>query len=569
MKTLLAALTLVSLVSFAPVARAQKDDVETRAMKDELKRAMKDLHLESDAGPYFVAYKIVDTDRKEAQASLGALTQSGEVRNRMLTVTVRVGSYEFDNTGGPAGTGAEMLLGALTGSGTALPVDDNYDELRRHIWLATDTAYKRAVEQLSAKQAAAKNSNRDEKIASFSKAPARQETEISPFVDEKLEDAERLVKDASAVFRTLKSVEGGSAQYTIVNSTEQFINSEGTTYVRQESEISFHASASLQRESGETLSDSCAEFGRTAAEMPNEASLIEKTKAVRDRLAERTHGKAAKRYNGPVLLEGQAAAELFAQHFANLLSSRPRSGVSGNTGIAALLNGPTASLSNKMGSRVLPDFMDVTDNPQLTQVDGHALLGDYKFDEEGTPAQETVLVKDGILKTLLTSRTPARDMPQSTGNMREHGVMPGNLIVEAAKTSSEDELKAQMLELVKARDLEFGIIVRRMAGNAATEAARLYPDGHEEALRDARVADVSATSFKDILAVTKERTVFNEQVQFTSLLNASPFAEGDLISYVVPGMLFEDMTVERVSNESPKPPVVGSPLAAEESAAKN
>jgi predicted Zn-dependent protease len=61
------------------------------------------------------------------------------------------------------------------------------------------------------------------------------------------------------------------------------------------------------------------------------------------------------------------------------------------------------SLLNKVGSRVLPEFLTVTDNPQLTQADGHTLFGSYKFDEEGTPSQETVLIKDGVLKTLLTS----------------------------------------------------------------------------------------------------------------------------------------------------------------------
>src|ERR1035438_7173583 len=54
---------------------------------------------------------------------------------------------------------------------------------------------------------------------------------------------------------------------------------------------------------------------------------------------------------------------------------------------------PTSGLLNKVGSRVLPDFLTVVDNPQLTQADGHPLFGNYKFDEEGVPSQETVLVK--------------------------------------------------------------------------------------------------------------------------------------------------------------------------------
>ena len=96
--------------------QAQQSDVEARAMKDEMQRSMKDLHLESTDGPYFIAYKIVDSERKEAHASFGSLTSSGEARSRVLSVTVRVGSYEFDNTNrsGAGGLGAiEVLLLSL------------------------------------------------------------------------------------------------------------------------------------------------------------------------------------------------------------------------------------------------------------------------------------------------------------------------------------------------------------------------------------------------------------------------------------------------------------------------
>ena len=557
-------LSIAILAAVAPSLHAQQNDVETRAMHDEMQRSMKDLHLESAEGPYFISYKIVDVDREEAQASFGALTSSAEPRSRVLSVTVRVGNYDVDNTNFTSTSTADLLLGTLLAGSVQMPVDDNYDELRRKIWLATDSAYKKAVEQLSAKKAAQETTNRDEKIPDFSKQPPRQESDSSPLADVKLADIERLVRSASAVFRTLPSVESSDARFEVVNTTEHFLNSEGTTYFRQASELSFHASGSVQGSTGETFADSCAEYGRSISELPNEAALLQETRQVSDRLATRLHGKVAKRYNGPVLVEDEAAGELFAHDFAKLLSSHPRNSIgSGNAGgLAALLNGPTASLLNKVGSRVLPDFLTVTNNPQLTQLDGHMLLGNYKFDEEGVPAQETVLIKDGMLKTLLTSRAPARGMLESTGSMREHGVLPGNLIVEATKASTNDELKAQLIDLVKTRSLDYGYILRKLAGNRAIIAIRVYPDGHEDEVRDARVAEITANSFKDILAVSKERTIYSEQAAITSLLNFSA-AEGDLVSYAVPSLLFEDMTIEHVPNDSPKLPVVGSPLASQ------
>ena len=560
MKKLILAVMLGAFV--APGLWAQ-DDVVSRAMRDEMKRSMKDLQLTGQDKPYYIAYKIVDSNKMEAQASFGALTSSAETRTRVLSVTVRVGSYDFDNSNAPSsGMGMMDLLGSLMSNSVILPVDDNYDELRRKIWLATDSAYKRAVEDLSAKKAALANKNHDtESVPSFSKETARQETETLPVVQVKMAALEQTARDTSAVFRTLRSGEHGTAEVEVVNSTERFLNSEGTTYVRQVPDVYFHAQASVQNATGEIFNDSVSEYGRSMSEVPDQATLVKESQAVADRLTERRKGHSTKRYNGPVLVEGQASAELFARSFAELLSAHRSSGGS-STGLMALLAGPTASLINKVGSRVLPDFLTVVDNPQLTEADGHKLFGNYKFDEEGTPAQETVLVKDGILKTLLTSRTPARGMLVSTGNMRERGVLPGNLLVSTTKSSTAEELKAQLVELVKTRGLEYGVIVRRMAGNTALEAARVYPDGHEEALRDARVAEVNAGSFKDVLAVSKERMVFTDRGT-GSVLSGGLFGSADLITYVVPDMLFEDMTVEHVQNESPKLPVVASPLAAE------
>jgi hypothetical protein len=147
--------------------------------------------------------------------------------------------------------------------------------------------------------------------------------------------------------------------------------------------------------------------------------------------------------------------------------------------------------------------------------------------------------------------------------MRERGVSPGNLFVESSKGATRDELKQQLIALIGQRGLEYGYIVRRLAGNNAVEAVRVFPDGHEELVRDARVAAVNTASFKDVLAASKDRTVYTDLAGSASLLGAALGGGGDLVTYVVPDMLFEDMEVEHVTNSTPKLPVVPSPLAAQ------
>ncbi len=558
MKLLPLALTLVLTAS---ASAQQPGDVETRAMRDEMQRSMKELRLQGADGPYFIAYKIVDSDRSTAEASFGSLLGSNQARSRTLSVSVRVGSYELDNSNAPATGNALMVLLEAFGAGSAqLPLDDNYEELRRRIWLATDASYKKAVEDLSAKKAKLASEDKSESIPDFSKEPQRQESEQLPPVQMSLADLEHRVRATSAVFRGLPTAEASEAQVEVINSTERYLNSEGTSFVRQVPEIFFRAVASLRNPTGEVFSDSFTAFGRSAADLPPEDALVQQAQQVSARLTARLKGKVARTYNGPVLVEDQAAADLFATHFANLLSARRGAG-SGSAQLNAMLSISTSSLLNKVGTRVLPDFLSVVDNPQLKEADGQRLFGDYKFDEEGVPSRETVLVKDGMLKQLLTSRVPVKGMPVSTGNQRERGVLPGNVLVSAAKSSPESDLRKQLLDLVKARGMDFGIVIRRLNGNQALVASRIYPDGHEELLRDARIAEVNAATFKDILAVSDTRTVLTQRAGVNSLAGFSAGATDDFVSCVVPDLLFEDMTVQHVANETPRLPAEPSPFA--------
>jgi predicted Zn-dependent protease len=539
------------LIPLTPALHAQKDaaDVETRAMRDEMARSVKDLHLEGTEAPYFISYKITDTERKEADASLGALTASSETRSRTLSVTVRVGNYDSDSSGV---TSLALLAGTAQ-----LPLDDNYEELRRRIWIATDNAYKAALESLASKKAAAARRSNPDRVADFSKEPARQETETLPPIAIQLADLEHTVRVTSAELAKLSAVESGEAHYEAINATERFLNSEGTTYLRQVPELYFHASASTQRETGQILTDAVNEYGRSIAEIPNEDALVHETAHIVLFLNALDKAHSAKQYSGPVLFEGQAAAELFGHSFANLLTAKPATIGSGNALLDSLMRTPTASLLNKMGSRVLPDFLSVTNNPTLAEADGHKLLGAYQFDEEGTPAQETTLVKDGILKTLLSSRTPVRGIDHSTGSMRERGILPGNIFVTSAKTATLDEMKQQLLDLVKTRGLDSGIIVRRLNANNAIEAYRILPDGREQMLRFAHLSEITPSIFRDILAASDHPTVLTARAQTGGLLNL--FSRGDLVTYVVPSLLFEDISIVHSGGGSTKPTVIPSP----------
>jgi len=142
-------LLCLALILASPLLRAE-EDVVGRAMHDEMQRSMQKLRLEQLDKPYFISYLVVDNESKEVAATLGSLLSSTEGNTRSLMVVVRVGDYEADSgnflsmLSGPEGLAATMMTGMIQ-----LPLDDNYNELRRKIWLTTDRAYKKALEDLS------------------------------------------------------------------------------------------------------------------------------------------------------------------------------------------------------------------------------------------------------------------------------------------------------------------------------------------------------------------------------------------------------------------------------------
>ena len=141
-------LSFILLTAGSPIEA--QESVLMKALKDELTRTMEKLQLEGMRKPYFVAYWVQETRTLGVAASLGGLLNRGESSaNRVLSVEVRVGDHDLDNTKLFDPTGFRPGFGSMRG----LPLADDYKELRRQIWLATDSAYKEALDQFARKRA--------------------------------------------------------------------------------------------------------------------------------------------------------------------------------------------------------------------------------------------------------------------------------------------------------------------------------------------------------------------------------------------------------------------------------
>ena len=541
---LLAALTL------ALPARAA-DDVVMKAMRDELDRSMKQLQLEKLDKPYFIAYRTQDRTQLSASATFGALLSGGIARARYLTVQVRVGDYQRDNS--------NFLAFPLRANGLTetllLPIDDDYQELRRQIWLATDGAYKAALETLSRKRAALENRTTRENLPDFSREQPTTALEPPSPVKMDLARADALVRNLSAIFRQQPEIFTSSTSLEVSDTRSWYFNSEGSVITQESSAANFVAGAQTQAADGMMLPDWVMASAHTMEELPSESELAVQIRAMADRLTRLRHAPLVDRYTGPVLFDGAAGPELFSQVIAPKFLDM-RVPASDNLQIETYAAQSTSKFQDRLGARVLPTFLSVVDDPTQSSYQGTPLLGGHTVDDEGVRARPTTLVEKGILKTLLATRDPVSGVPQSTGSFRTFGAQPSNLIAAVENGKSEQELKDQLLSLVKQRNKDFGIEVRRVG----REIYKVYPDGHEELVRQGQFDGLDEAAFKDLAAVSRDLTVYT--IPFAAyagrLYTGQPGMP--LVSLVVPSLLFEDLTLKPTAGELPKLPLSKPPF---------
>ena len=173
-------LPLVVLLALSPL-RAQ-ESVLLQAMRDEMARAIEDLQLGGMEKPYFVAYSVLDSTSVRASAVLGAIVSRRQGSSRVLAVEVRVGDRNLDNTNFVTRPDFGSALSSASFP-TVLPLEDDYHELRRKIWLATDSAYKQALDHLAKKRAALQNATRVEEVPDFSEQEPYQYTDDRSFCE--------------------------------------------------------------------------------------------------------------------------------------------------------------------------------------------------------------------------------------------------------------------------------------------------------------------------------------------------------------------------------------------------
>ncbi|MCU0246011.1 MAG: metallopeptidase TldD-related protein [Bryobacter sp.] len=571
---------LLVLFAAAWLAPAQPVDVLLRAMRDEMRRTAA-LKLVNPEQPYYIEYAIDDANAFGVTASLGALINERHNRFRIPRVQVRVGDYAFDNTNYVL---SDFFFGARYDGGQ-LPTEDNYEALRHQLWLATDRAYKTAIEGIGRKKAALKNISQPETLPDFYRAePVKKiANEPAPKIDEAAWKSRTL--DLSRLFSRYPAVLGSAVETELVRSTYYLLTTEGTELRLPESFGYVRVRASGQAADGMPVRDHVVlhalDLNRFAPDVEMRQAVEQVAKNV-TALAQAPVGEA---YTGPVLLEGEAAAQVFAEILGSQLAL-PRRPVP-EPGRPVPFAG--SELEGRRNSRLLPAFLDVVDDPTQKEWRGRPLFGSFPVDIEGVVPQPLTVIEKGVLQNFLLTRQPVRDFSASNGRARIPGgfghkaAYPSNLFVKNNEPVPLAELKKRLLAVVSQRGKPYGILVRKMdfpssasfdevrrqAASLGQQAGRItsrpllvfrvYPDGREELVRVLRFRGLGIRSLRDILAASEEETVFDYigSLAPMALMGAANYVAPATV--VSPSVLFEDLELERPQEDLPKLPVVPPP----------
>jgi predicted Zn-dependent protease len=522
-------------------ADAEKDPV-LKAMLAELDRSKNELQLKGFEKPFFIQYRIEDVDNFDTKAEFGATEGASRGHERVARVTVRVGDYKTDNSGGQ-GDGALQLVG----------LSDDPIAIRSALWAATDQAYKGALSAYAQKQAELKQVQTPPQADDFSKE--KPVIALGTLADLKLDEAawnDRVAKD-SGIYRTDSAVKAtqSDVQYCVASFHARvtkiwLANTEGTIVRKSESGYQEVFGVGTQAPDGMHLDRSYATDGTDLKDL-DAANVFDKhaVELIASLAELRKAPLVEEEYHGPVLLSSDASADILRALVATgVTATRPRLGTEART------NGPFASSYH---ARVLPEFLDVIDDPGMKTYDGRHLLGAYDVDDEGVPAQAVRLVTDGKLDSYLLGRQPVRDFPQSNGHARGAVAGPavpaiGVLKISAASGATDDELNQKLLALAKDRGLKSTYYVATMGGEFAPRLLyRVSLDGKRELVRGAVLDDLDQRALRSsVEAAGKDLWVANYL--------------GDVPQTVLaPALLMNDVTVKRANEKNEKLPFYPPP----------
>ncbi len=531
------------------------------AMEQEAARSMQRLRIAGYEPPFFLSYQLKDQRHAEVSGRFGALVDDVDRRDRRLQADLRVGSYDLDSSNRDD---LAMFLGPEGQTWSApreAPLDDDPQALRNALWLLTDEKYKEALSSYFKKKSKGVYRTDDsDRAPSFTREPPQRHVDPArPFTFDRARWRGE-VRRLTGLFRGHPDVFEASVKVTGEKQVRWFTSSEGSALVTEETLYGLHVQAVARAVDGQLLENSRDFYARDEAALPGPERLAGEVRALILELEALRTAPVVDPYTGPAILAPEATGVLFHEAVGHRLEGeRQDDDKEGQT------------FKGQVGKAILPPFLSVLDDPTQRAEGGVALNGAYEFDDQGVPAQRTVLVEDGVLRTFLLSRRPVRPFAHSNGHGRSQGAMPpvarmANLIVRSRKQVPMTELRRLLVEEAKRQGKPYGLVIQDITGGNTNTMSYGYQafkgtprlayrvdvaTGRQELVRGVELVGTPLSSVSRVLATGDEARAFNGYCGAESGYVA--------VSTVAPAALVSEIELQRVARANERSPILPAP----------
>ncbi len=508
-------LLLFALLWIAVPLEAQ--DTLSALLEDELVRNMKGMGGE-EIQPYFMSYRVNEIKNYRIRSSFGQLMESFGDHSRRLSVHVRVGSHELDNTHPLRGSRYGILI---TDTGKDLPLDNNPEGIRQILWRETDKNFIQANERFARVQAetAIKVETEDHSNDFTHEKPVTYHEQPFETSDTDFDVAawEEKLKEYSAIFLQNEDILRGSATFIFSYERKYFVSSEGSNITENRLTCRLFISGLTQADDGMELPLNLSYFGFRPEDLPGHGQILADTEKMVQTLVRLREAPVADAYSGPALLSPESAGVFFHEIFGHRVE-----------GHRLKQESDAQTFKKKVGDKVLNENLSLYFDPGMERYGDYFLNGSYKYDCEGQRGQKVTIVQNGILKNFLMSRTPIEGFSNSNGHGRaQAGYQPvsrqSNLIVENSKPYSESRLREMLINEARRQGRDYGYyFVTTMGGFTMTGrfmpnafnvtplvVYRIYTDGREDELvRGVDLVGTPLAIFSNIEAAGGTRGIF-------------------------------------------------------------
>ena len=508
-----------TLIFFAANSLGQaQQDALLPIVESELNREMTEFK-KLNQPPYFLAYRIYDTQSGYLSSSFGSLTGSDTDRSRILVTDLKVGDYSFDSSH-PISNYDDFDAYDMPGAGDAveLPLDNKPEAIKLILWEQTQNSYRQALNFFKALRNAPKTEEKS--IDDFSKEKAE------VFIAPPLQDFKNIfdapawtekIKKFSAPFVKHPNIIDAEASLEVSTERKYLVTSEGARIVQNRTFAYLTIRGSIRAVDGDIVPLHQSYFALEPSQLPSDESVLLDVEKMIVKLNLLRTAPVAEPYTGPAILYSRAAGVFFHEIFGHRVEGhRLKDKNDGQT------------FKGKLQEQVLPKSLSVTFDPTLSTFNGQPLNGHYQFDDEGIVGQKVKVVENGVLKTFLMSRTPIENFSNSNGHGRaqagaEAVSRQSNLLIENTKSVSMSQMRKMLLAECKKLHKPYGYLFMDVVGGFTTtnrympnafnifptEVYRVYTDGRpDELVRGVDLIGTPLAMFAAIQAADDKNEVF-------------------------------------------------------------